>query len=304
MNNEKMKHCPPALNAGDKIGIFLPSSPVKEPYRGNGLKALTELGYGPVEVDNVLSKEPAADFLAKPPEESFLHLQRFFNDPEIKALWAGRGGYGANLLLPLLQRLEVPRVKMVIGSSDVSYLLWCLLDRFNMVVFYGPMVYSSLAGSRFNKDHLKKILTGNFQGSRIPGETLVAGKIKGIVTGGCLSNFVSLLGTPYLPEVEGRILLLEDVGERPYRLDRMFWQLAHAGVFGKIKGLLLGQFPRCFKDNREKESLLKRVQYYLNDFNIPVIYDLPVGHGDNIHTLPLGIEVKIDTAGFDGILLT
>ena len=190
---------------------------MKEPFRGNGLKALEQLGYGAVEVENVLSKEPSAEFLSRAPESGLKDLQHFFDNPEIKALWAGRGGYGSNLLLPLLEDLTVSQPKIVIGSSDASYLLWFLLERFNMVVFYGPMVYSSLSENRFNRENLERILSGQLSGTVIKGETLIDGKVRGVSTGGCMSNLISLLGTPWLPETKGRILLLEDVGERPYR---------------------------------------------------------------------------------------
>jgi muramoyltetrapeptide carboxypeptidase len=294
---------PPPLVEGDKVGIFVPASPVKEPYRSNGVKKVQELGYVPVETGYVLCKLSPGDFLAQGPAESFKDIQRFFKAKEIKALWAGRGGYGSNHLLPLLPQLDIPEPKVVIGSSDVSYLLWYLLDHFKMVVFYGPMVYSSLAENRFDRGNLKDLLNGNYQEIKIPGKILIPGKTKGIVTGGCLSNFVSLIGTPYLPEVEQRVLLLEDVGERPYRLDRMFWQVAHAGIFSKIKGLILGEFPRCFNDNKGKENFEQRVKNYLKDYQVPVISDLPFGHSENIHTLPLGVTIEIDTVHFEGLII-
>lgn len=294
---------PPPLLEGDKVGIFAPSSPVKEPYRSNGVKRVQELGYVPVEADDVLSKVSPGDFLAKTPGESFNDIQCFFKAKEIRALWAGRGGYGSNHLLSLLPQLEIPEPKVVIGASDVSYLLWYLLDHFKMVVFYGPMVYSSLAENRFDRENLKTLVTGNYREIKIPGKTLIPGKTKGIITGGCLSNFVSLIATPYFPEIEHRVLLLEDVGERPYRLDRMFWQIAHAGIFAKIKGLILGEFPNCFKDNQEKENFEQRVKNYLQDYQVPVISDLPFGHGENIHTLPLGGAIEIDTTRFEGLTI-
>ncbi len=293
---------PPPLVEGDKVGIFVSSSPVKEPYRSNGLKRVQELGYVPVEAGDVLSQVSPGDFLSRTPEESFRDLQRFFKAKEIKALWAGRGGYGSNHLLPFLSQLDIPEPKVVIGCSDVSYLLWYLLDHFKMVVFYGPMVYSSLAENRFDRENLKTILGGNYHELKIPGKTLIPGKARGIVTGGCLSNFVSLIGTPYLPEIEHRLLLLEDVRERPYRLDRMFWQIARAGIFSKIQGLILGEFPNCFKDNKEKEIFEQRVKNYLQDYRVPVISHLPFGHGENIHTLPLGVTIEIDTAHPEGLI--
>ncbi len=291
---------PGKLNKGDKIGIIVPASPVKEPYRSDGFNKIREMGYVPVEVEHILSKN---DFLAKEPEDSFEDIQRFFYDKEIKALWAARGGYGSNLLLPLLPGLTIPKPKIVMGASDISYLLWYLLDHFQMVVFYGPMAYSSLPDNRMSVINFQQILSGDYEEVRIAGNVLAPGSVKGMVTGGCLSNFVSLIGTPYLPIVQQRILLLEDVGERPFRLDRMFWQIAEAGIFSEVKGLLLGEFPNCFKAHEEKENFLQRVHNYLKEYNIPVIYDLPFGHSQNIHTLPLGIEVEIDTSCFKGLII-
>jgi muramoyltetrapeptide carboxypeptidase len=288
------------LNKGDKVGIIVPASPVKEPYRTRGLEKIKEMGYVPVEVEHILAKN---DFLAKKPGDSFDDLQRFFSDREIKALWAARGGYGSNHLLPLLERLSIKEPKIIIGSSDISYLLWYLLDHLQMVVFYGPMAYSSLPGERFDAANFQAVVSGSCSGMKIPGSVLVPGGGKGIITGGCLSNFVSLIGTRYLPILEQRILLLEDVGERPYRLDRMFWQIAEAGLFSKIKALVLGEFRNCFNDDEEKGNFLQRIRCYLEDYKIPVLYGFPFGHSENIHTLPLGIEVEIDTSIFQGIIL-
>ncbi len=292
---------PPGLVKGDRVGIFVPSSPVKEPFRERGLAKIREIGFEPVEVKDILARH---DFLAKEPGAGFSDFQEFFNDKSIKALWAARGGYGANHLLPYLAKLEIAHLPIVIGSSDVSYLLWYLLDRFRLVVFYGPMVYSSLVEDRANIDNLIRVLSGDYQVLEIGGKVLRAGRAAGIVTGGCLSNFVSSIGTHYKPRVEQRILLLEDTSERPYKLDRMFWQVSQAGIFSQIKGLLMGEFPGCFKDRQEKENFLQRTNDYLKEFDIPVIYDLPYGHAGNIHTLPLGIEIAIDTASFPGISIT
>jgi len=291
---------PGRLHPGDKVGVFVCSSPVKEDLRTRGLEQIRNMGLIPVEAPDILSGH---HFLAKEPHQVLADIQAFFSDPEIKALWAARGGYGANLLLPLLSSLDIPGPRIVIGSSDVSYLLWHLLDRRDMVVFYGPMAYSTLAEKRDNRDNLIQVLSGAYSGLQIPGQVLKEGRVKAPVTGGCLTNLVSLIGTPYFPRVEGRILLLEDVGERPYRLDRMFWQLLESGIFQKVKGLLLGQFPQCFKDEAEKAHLLGRLLTYLGKSDIPVIYDLPFGHGHNLHTLPLGLTVLIDTPAFPGLSL-
>jgi len=171
-----------------------------------------------------------------------------------------------------------------------------------MAVFYGPMVYGALAAGSCNRDQVLAVLTGIDAPLLIPGEVLCHGRARGMISGGCLANFASLLGTPHLPTLQGRILLLEDVNERPYRLDRLLWQCEQAGVFGRIKGLLLGEFPGCFKDETEKKIFFRRWQERFLAWRIPVLAHMPLGHAEKAQILPLGIEGEIDTAAFAGLV--
>lgn len=290
---------PDPLLPGDPIGIFLPSSPAREPFRSQGLDALREMGFRPREVRNTLS---GRDFLSRPPQQTLDELTQFFAAPEIRGLWAGRGGYGSNYLLPLLDRLKIAAPKVVVGSSDVSYLLWYLLDRRQMVVFYGPMVYGALASGDCDRAQVQAALTANQPPLRYQGEVLCPGHARGVITGGCLSNFASLLGTPNSPEVKNRILLLEDVNERPYRLDRLLWQCEQAGVFRRIRGLLLGEFPNCFNDDGEKRMFYERWRDKLGALGIPVLIDMPFGHARSTQVLPLGVKAEIDAESLPGQL--
>ena len=283
---------PDPLLPGDPVGIFMAASPAREPYRSQGLAALRELGFRPREVKAPLAGE---DFFSRPPEQSLEEIHAFIADPAIKALWAGRGGYGSNYLLPLLERLEFPAPKVVIASSDVSYLLWYLLERRRMVVFYGPMVYGALGAGDFDRAQLLAALSANQPPLSFSGRVLCPGQASGLLGGGCLSNFASLLGTSHLPELKGRILLLEDVNERPFRLDRMLWQCEQAGVFRRIRGLLLGEFPKCFKDAGEKAAFYERWRKKLASLRLPVLYDMPFGHSASTRVLPLGVNADIDS---------
>jgi muramoyltetrapeptide carboxypeptidase len=130
---------------------------------------------------------------------------------------------------------------------------------------------------------------------------LLPGSVRGVVTGGCLSNLTALIGTPYFPKIRNRLLLLEDINERPYRLDRMLWQLMQSGVFFHVKGVLLGEFPGCFLDPGEKALFLQRVTDYLAPFEIPVVYDLPLGHSANNHILPLGVPIELESGIIAGV---
>ena len=275
-----------------RVGIFMPSSPVREPFRSLGLDALRRLGLVPVEPGEVLNVE---GYRSRSPQRALAELHALWDDPEIPVLWAGRGGYGSNYLLPLLERLEFPAPKVVIASSDVSYLLWYLLERRRMVVFYGPMVYGALGAGDFDRAQLLAALSANQPPLSFSGRVLCPGQASGLLGGGCLSNFASLLGTSHLPELKGRILLLEDVNERPFRLDRMLWQCEQAGVFRRIRGLLLGEFPKCFKDAGEKAAFYERWRKKLASLRLPVLYDMPFGHSASTRVLPLGVNADIDS---------
>jgi muramoyltetrapeptide carboxypeptidase len=294
-----MPRRPDPLAPDDAVGVFLPSSPAREPFRGQGLQALRGLGFRPLEVADPLSAE---DFRSRPPEAALADLQGFLADPGVKGLWAGRGGYGANYLLPLLGRLRVDRPKVVVASSDVSVLLWHLLDRLDLVVFYGPMVYGGLAAGEYDREQALAALTANRPRHEFSGEALCPGRARGVLTGGCLSNFASLAGTPHLPRVKGRILLLEDVNERPYRIDRLLWQCEQAGVFRSLRGLVLGEFPRCFRDDGEREAFFGRWRQRLAGLRIPVLCGLPFGHAACARIVPLGVDAEIEAEGGQGAL--
>ncbi|MEN8155288.1 MAG: hypothetical protein ABFR75_14835, partial [Acidobacteriota bacterium] len=172
-----------------------------------------------------------------------------------------------------------------------------------MVVFYGPMAFSSIAKQSYDRKNLNMILSGNYENIEIPGKILKPGSVKSPVTGGCMSNITSVLGTEYFPDLKQKILLLEDINERAYRLDRMIWQMNENGCFSEISGLILGEFPGCFNDEEEKRNFFNNLKKYLNKYDIPVLYDLPVGHSDNICTIPFGIEIEINTDKFAGIII-
>jgi len=284
------------IKRGYKVGIFLPSSPIKEPFRTNGLRWLERTGLSSVECKKIFD---SIGYIAKDKEDILNDIKLFLEDKDIKILWAARGGYGSNYLLPelksLIKNVKISSEKIIIGSSDVSYLLWGLLDVPEIKVFYGPMIYSSIAESKFNEYQLNEILFSNQEEIEFKGDVLIHGKCEGIITGGCLSNFVSLIGTDYIPEIENRILLLEDVNERPYSLDRMFWQIEKSGILKIIKGLILGEFPGCFIDEKEKKDFYSELKKKIKSYDIPVIINVPAGHSQKTITIPLGVNTLIDT---------
>lgn len=292
---------PEKLFQNDKVGIFLPSSPIKQEYRLKGLAEIRDMGFIPLEVDNISAD---SGYTGKPEDEIVRDLEELMRDDSVKALWAARGGYGSNLILDKIDHIAEMKPKIIIGSSDVSFLLWRIMSLMNMPVFYGPMAFSAISEKKYDRENLITVLNGDYTELKIGGEVLRKGKSENIVTGGCLSNLTSLCGTRFFPETEGRIVLLEDINERPFRLDRMMWQLSETGFFSGIKGILFGEFPGCFKDEKEKNMFYSSIKKYFDPFDYPVLYDMPFGHSSFTKTLPLGIKIKIDTSDFNGIILS
>ncbi len=290
------------LKRGDKAGIFLPASWIREPFRSEGLAELGRLGLTAIEVEGIFSRN---GFAAKDPADAFNDLVEFLERPDMPLLWAGRGGYGSNHLLARLDRYLESRPnippKIIIGSSDVSYLLWRLIGIPGLKLLYGPMLFSSVAEGHYDRAQLTELLFGSKGEYEIEGEVLIDGRCESILTGGCLSNFVSTIGTPFQPETVGRILLLEDLNERPYRLDRMFWQIENAGIFNDISGLVLGNFPGCFNDPSESDAFYSNLVEQLSGYAFPVLVRMPLGHGNFIRTVPLGETIRIDTENSPGI---
>jgi len=289
---------PGKLVKGDKVGIFLPSSPIKQEYRLKGLDEIKDMGFIPVEVDNISAD---SGYTGKSEDEIIGDLKELMRDESINALWAARGGYGSNLIMNKIDFITEMKPRIIIGSSDVSFLLWRIMSLMNIPVFYGPMAYSSISEQMYDRENLINVLSGNYTELKIGGKVLIEGKTENIVTGGCLSNLASLCGTRFFPETKDRIVLLEDINERPFRLDRMMWQLSESGFFSGIKGILFGEFPGCFNDKKEKSMFYSSIKKYFEQFDYPVLYDMPFGHSSFTKTLPLGIRIRIDTSEYDGI---
>lgn len=280
------------------MGIFVPASPVREPFRTEGLQVLRRLGFIPEEVPEINS---CRGLRAKPTALVLEDLQTLFFDPQIKAIWAARGGYGSNELLPLLSKIRLEPGKVFMASSDACHLLWHLLARENTIVFFGPMAYSGLAEGNFDQNSLMQVLGGNHSELFYPGLVIRPGRFRGRISGGCLSVMVASIGTPYSPPISGQALILEDQNEKPHRLARMIWQLSEAGILRQAGALLLGEFPGCFRCPREKEDFFSDLLEKTRDSSTPIIADLPLGHARKPMTVPLGVEIGLDTdtaAGF------
>lgn len=284
---------PLALRQGDKIGVVATAGPVPDELLTQGVGVIVKAGYQVELADGILERK---GYLAGDPKGRALALQNFFSRPDIRAIFCARGGFGSIQLLPLLDVEMVRRnPKIFVGYSDVTVLLNWFLQRFGMVTFHGPMVAKELAGGlkEYTKDFFWETLSGKKGVWKIEAaETIRAGAAEAPLIGGCLSAIVTTLGTPYEIDTAGKILFLEDVGEKPYRIERMLTQLQMAGKFKNIAGLVLGDFIDC--EGTAERGVSDIVQEFFREEPYPVVSGLPAGHGEENLLLPLGVTMGLN----------
>ncbi|MCK5297052.1 MAG: LD-carboxypeptidase [Alphaproteobacteria bacterium] len=283
------------LQKGDVIGICAPSSWLETESLEKPVSYFESKGYRVKFSENIYSKER---FLAGSDEARADALMKLFADDEVKAIFTARGGYGSARILDLLDYDIIRQNKKIfVGFSDSTALQLALLARAGLPSFTGMTVCNDLKTGQLSP-LIEESLWNFFQDKPFSINNLTClkkGKAEGILIGGCLSLVVSLLGTPYMPDVEGAVLLLEDVKEEPYKIDRMLTQLKLAGVFEKVSGVIFGQFKDCTaKDSTDGtvEQVIKETASYINK---PVISDIKYGHGADRYVLPIGKKVAIDT---------
>jgi len=268
---------PPALRPGDTVGVVALAAAVDHGGLERGAAAIRDLGE-----DRVRARELAA----------------FFHDPEVKAVFGARGGYGSGRLLPLLDFAELARApKIFVGFSDATFLLNALVDHSHMVSFHGPMVAMDVARGLSPRAvaHLQALL-GGAPGFQLEAtEALRPGIAEGPLIGGCLSVIVATMATPWQPAFDGRILFLEDTGEKAYRIDRMLVQMRQAGVFERVAGVIFGSLRPVAESALEPALIAEFVGEQTAGVECPVLFGIEAGHGTENLTLPLGIRVRLDS---------
>lgn len=290
---------PPALKEESIIAVVSPASAEKSERFDSAKKRLEKLGFLVKEGGHARLKNK---YFAGTDEERAADFNAALKDESVSAIFAARGGYGCSRLLSRLDYDSAKRnPKIILGGSDLTVLLWAIHQRTGLYTFFGPMALEIGRGLEgFSARVLWKILSENIIGEfTFPPEhhpySLKPGTARGRLIGGCLSLVVSLLGTEYFGDVSGRLLFLEEIGEKPFRIDRMLTHLRNAGVFNKISGLMLGDFHQCWEgDDGESLQLREIIEQVLEDVNIPVMAGLPFGHGKLKMTLPLGIKAEMD----------
>lgn len=288
-----MPVCKPApLKPGAKIGVVAPAGCVEDEALALGIEAIREEGFV-VELSRNVSERKG--YLAGNERSRARYLEDFFCRPDIDAIFCARGGFGSIQLLPHLHPDTWSKAKIFAGYSDITVLLNWLLQVCGMVTFHAPMVAMDLARglSGRSKDHFWGTLTGKMRGWQVGlGEVIRAGKVEADLMGGCLSLLVTTLGTPYEIDTAGKLLFLEDIGEKPYRIERMLTHLKMAGKLDKLAGLVFGDFTGCAGEG--PRDIRQIVAEFLGSAPYPVVMGLAAGHGEENLTVPFGVKMMLD----------
>lgn len=287
---------PPAVRAGASISVVAAASSAQLERVEQGLNALRALGYSPALGPNTLHRGPF--FFAGTPEQRLSDLHAAFADQGTTMAMCLRGGYGSNYLLDGLN-LELIRKnpKPFFAYSDLTGLQLHLLDELGIPAFHGPMVAADFyLADGVHAESFHAALTGTpyAVGAAEGLRTLKPGTANGTLYGGCLSILVSLLGTAWEPHTEDKLLFLEDIGAKPYQVDRMLWQLRQAGKLVGVRGIIFGEMLDCASPGAAPNLLEKAILNALDGFEGPIAIGLRSGHvsRQNI-TLTFGVQAEL-----------
>lgn len=286
---------PPALMPGDTVGVVAVAAAVDCAALERGITALNDSGYR-VKVSSRIFDQ--VGILAGADNIRADELTAFFRDPEVKAVFVARGGYGSGRLLSLLDFAQLARTpKIFVGFSDATFLLNAIVGQCGMVAFHGPMVAADFSRGLHPRalTHLQALLSGARDLELQAAEALRPGFAEGPLVGGCLSVIVAMMATPWQPVFNGSILFLEDTGEKAYRVDRMLVQLRQAGVLEGVAGLVFGDLRPVTESELERARLIEFVGEQTAALKCPVLFGIAAGHGTENLALPLGIKVRLDS---------
>jgi muramoyltetrapeptide carboxypeptidase len=298
---------PRALGPGDRIAIVAPASPFAREEFEAGLTELRQLGFDPVHTDAVFARD---GYLAGPADLRARDFMHAWTDPSVSAVIAARGGYGSVQLLPLLSSAALRGYrKAFIAYSDNTSLLGWLMQECGVAAFHGPMVEGRLArgSAGYDRDSFTRCLcrphpAGEMTAPQL--ETLVPGEASGELVGGTLTQLVASLGTPFaFDPPAGCVLFLDEVAERPYRVDRMLTQLRLSGLLSRVAAVVCNEMPRC-EEPGGGPHVRDVVRSVLHGFPGPILFGLPSGHTDGpTLTLPFGVLARVIGTGRPALVI-
>jgi muramoyltetrapeptide carboxypeptidase len=299
----------PKLNKGDCIGIVAPGTSVSDPDDLHKAREAAEYFGLKYKMGDYVTK--GSGYKSRTAEERLSDVHKMFADEEVKAVICIRGGYGSP---QLLDRIDYDLIrknpKIFMGYSDITAMLLAINRYAGLVTFHGPVMLSAF--SNYTIDYFKKALfssepIGKAENSKeknsfrevFPIRTVVGGKAEGMLIGGNLSLICNTLGTPYEIDTKDKIFFIEDVGEEPYRIDRMLTQLRLAGKFHQAAGIVVGYCKGCDGDVLQPSkvwdySLGEIIDNIIGKVGKPCIHGLTIGHTSNQITLPIGVKASLD----------
>ncbi len=293
---------PSKLNKGDVIGLISPASTPDDLTRiEKSVKYFESLGYK-VKTGKNIGKYRG--YLAGTDEQRVEDLHGMFTDKDVKAIICLRGGYGSPRLLDKISfKLIRNNPKIFVGYSDITALQMAFLAKCGLVTFAGPMAAVDFHSNvePYTEEIFWAMVTSakKFGDYRLDPERETsfygAKEVQGRVIGGNLALFCSVAGTPFMPSLKNKIMMVEDVSEPPYRIDRLLNQLMLLKGWDEVQGLISGVFSDSDEPDKEKKTLTAEEVFsdYYGQLNIPYVMNFPHGHIKKNHTIPFGIEVKI-----------
>ncbi|MFJ2649961.1 LD-carboxypeptidase [Streptomyces sp. NPDC087420] len=288
---------PARLRPGAKVAVVAPSGPLPAERLDAGLDLLRGWDLEPVVAPHVLDRHDEFRYLAGTDADRARDFQEAWCDPTVSAVLCARGGYGVQRMVDLLDwtALRAAGPKVFVGYSDITALHEAFAVRMGLATLHGPMVAAvtflkdtdtqeSLRATLFEPESVMTL-------GRATAGALVPGRARGVTLGGCVSLLAADLGTPYArPTTAGGLLLIEDTGEEPYRLDRILTQLLRSRVLDGVAGIGLGSWAECGPYDEVRTVLRER----LGGLGVPVVEEMGFGHGTTNLTMPLGVPGTLD----------
>ncbi len=301
---------PARLHPGDKIGLTVPGWFITGSDLEVSVKTLTQLGFEPVYSDKVLGRQ---GYFSGTDRERADDFNAMIKDPEIKAIIFIRGGYGSARILDLVDYEAIKKnPKIIMGFSDCTALINAIHANTGLITFHGPI--SRTLHQDYSKQQFENIavnpagryviessdddLLRSDSNKVFERYVITPGKAHGKLAGGNLTLICSMAGTPYQVDLKDKIVMIEDVDEEPYRIDRMLTQLIASGELSKAAGIVFGICSGCDKSDKsvapDSFTLRQVIEERIKPLNIPAVYGLSFGHDENNFTFPIGLDAELD----------
>lgn len=308
-NSERNIIKPARLNRGDKIGLVAPAWSIAEADLQLSIQRVSQLGFEPVCSDNVLGRQ---GYFSGTDQQRADDFNSMIKNPDIKAIIFVNGGYGCARILDLVDYDAVKRnPKIIMGFSDCTALINAIHDNTGLITFHGPIartLHHDYSRRQFENitvnpadRYVIRSSDNDLQKSAnnkiFERYTITAGKAQGELVGGNLSVMCSMIGTPYQLDLQGKIVMIEDIGEEPYRIDRMLTQLIATGELSKAAGIVFGICKGCDKSAKSiatSFTLRQVIEERVKSLNIPSVYGLSFGHNENNFAFPIGLNAELD----------